>query len=401
MSRPASFNKTWGENVDPGQYNDETTSETQGFIKTGWEGGSDKKAPSAKTQNYMMRKVDLSMQEVERQGMLSWRNDVPYSAGARTWWHGNVFIARSSNTNVEPQGGSDNNIWYLAPVGTYPTTWDGVSNKPDTATRWPKYSEVQNTPELGTASQHNYEDFDVKGDANKVYESSVQRDYSFRAGFQNGDALSPYLEYSKDGTLTAIPLARSAWVTEVQNSLNSLRSALKSAAYKEDTDFDKSGTADSVKQYADGAFPQRDGIKKVGIYNGVKENPYMLTDGGDIVEIATYSQLMPITTGDRKSGKRVWPDGYCEQWGEYHYDDIAGSNVNHFTINFPTKFEKVLTCFGLVDASNQGVIVTRHDFNEEKVSFRCREDSNDNVGGDIAWTATGFIDVSSSNNQSL
>lgn len=155
MTRPASFNNTWAENVDPGQYADESTDTTIGFMKTGWEGGSDKKAPSAKTQNYHMRKHDLAMQESERQGMLSWRSDVPYPAGARTWWHGNVFIAISDNQGVEPQGGNDNGIWFLSPVKNYPATWSNISEKPETAIRWPDYSEVKNTPLLGGSAYLN------------------------------------------------------------------------------------------------------------------------------------------------------------------------------------------------------------------------------------------------------
>ena len=152
MTRPASFNKTWAENVDPSQYSDESSESTQSFMNSGWEGGSDKKAPSAKTQNYMMRKVDLSLQEAERQGMLSWRSDVPYPAGARTWFHGSVFVALKDNINVEPQGSSDNQTWFLQPVSNYPATWDNISNKPETALRWPSFDEVTNMPPFRDAA---------------------------------------------------------------------------------------------------------------------------------------------------------------------------------------------------------------------------------------------------------
>lgn len=149
MTRPASFNKIWADKVDPSQYADETTSETQGFMNSGWEGGSDKKAPLAKTQNYMMKKHDLAMQEIERQGFLSWRSDVPYAKGARVFYSGSIFHALQDNTNVQPQGANDTHVWYLVPTQSYPSNYEIISG-------------------IKSAAQHAAEDFEPRGSADAL-----------------------------------------------------------------------------------------------------------------------------------------------------------------------------------------------------------------------------------------
>ncbi|BBG29953.1 hypothetical protein [Zymobacter palmae] len=153
MTRPAAFNKIWG--YEALQITDENNEKTQEFMRTGWEGGSDKKAPSASVQNYHMQKTDQALQEVERQGCLSWRNDVPYSKGARVFFHGSTFHALKDNQDVEPQGSRDNGIWYLLPVQVYPTRYDSVEG-------------------LGTAAKHNAEDFDAMGSAKEVQQALNQ-----------------------------------------------------------------------------------------------------------------------------------------------------------------------------------------------------------------------------------
>lgn len=147
MTRPAAFNKIWG--YEALQITDENNEKTQEFMRTGWEGGSDKKAPSASVQNYHMQKTDQALQEIERQGYLSWRNDVPYVKGARVFFHGSTFHALKDNQDVEPQGSRDNGVWYLLPVQVYPARYDSVEG-------------------LGTAAKHNAEDFDAMGSAKAV-----------------------------------------------------------------------------------------------------------------------------------------------------------------------------------------------------------------------------------------
>ena len=326
MTRPASFNKTWAENVDPSQYSDESSESTQSFMNSGWEGGSDKKAPSAKTQNYMMRKVDLSLQEAERQGMLSWRNDVPYPAGARTWFHGSVFIALKDNVNVEPQGGSDNQTWFLQPVSNYPATWDNVSNKPATALRWPSFDEITNKPPYGDIVFSNKIDFDYNGAAIAASKDKIVRDGVSIVGLTQGDPKGqPYMRpIDKDfivelakkididnlGSSLKEGAFRDVFDSDDLNALNGNSKVisaatvgvlkdrykldyLKSAAYKESTDFDASGEASKVQsnlnlaiQNADNTYPKRDNIIYVGIAAGNKEYPYMRTSKDEYVGLA-------------------------------------------------------------------------------------------------------------------
>lgn len=147
MTRPASFNITWANAGQ--QVAGEGDAKTQEFMKTGWEGGSDKKPLHAPTQNYHMQKTDLALQEIERQGLLSWRNDMPYQKDARVFWHCSMFQALKDTTGIEPQGAGDNGTWYLVPIQNYPSSYDSLKG-------------------LGTAEKHNEGDFDAYGAAAAV-----------------------------------------------------------------------------------------------------------------------------------------------------------------------------------------------------------------------------------------
>jgi hypothetical protein len=78
-------------------------------------------------QNYWQIRVDMGLQEIEQQGFLSWRSDVPYKKASLVYYAGYLFQANSANTNITPQGASDNNIWSLIQPGNWPTTPDSFT----------------------------------------------------------------------------------------------------------------------------------------------------------------------------------------------------------------------------------------------------------------------------------
>jgi len=127
MTRPASYNRVWAEDATSDQMGGETTTADQGVIEQGWVGSASAEPPTARMQNYWQIRVDMGLQEIEQQGFLSWRSDVPYKKASLVYYAGYLFQANSANTNITPQGASDNNIWSFIQPGNWPTTPDSFT----------------------------------------------------------------------------------------------------------------------------------------------------------------------------------------------------------------------------------------------------------------------------------
>ena len=127
MTRPASYNLAWGEDADADQMGGETSTADQAVIEQGWVGSATAEPPTARMQNYWQFRVDLGLQEIERQGFLSWRPDVAYQVGAIVYYSGYLFQAISTNTAITPQGASDTGIWSFIQPGKWPTTVDNIT----------------------------------------------------------------------------------------------------------------------------------------------------------------------------------------------------------------------------------------------------------------------------------
>jgi len=127
MSRPSSYNRPWGHGADPDQMGGESASADQSVITAGWVGRVNAAPPTARMQNYWQARVDLGLQEIERQGFLSWRVDVPYTVGAMVSYAGNFFQALSANSGIAPQGSKDVGIWSLIRPGKWPTSTDSIT----------------------------------------------------------------------------------------------------------------------------------------------------------------------------------------------------------------------------------------------------------------------------------
>ena len=313
MTRPASFNKTWG--YEALQIADENNEKTQEFMRTGWEGGSDKKAPSASVQNYHMQKTDQALQEIERQGYLSWRNDVPYSKGARVFFHGSTFHALKDNQDIEPQGSRDNGVWYLIPVQVYPTRYGNVEG-------------------LKSAATHDAEEFEKKGSTDLL--RSDLKKVAFTG--QASDAIG-YFPWSK---LSDIP----AWIrsTHDDNGVLYMR-ATDGTQYRLGNGyydlFDKSGnvvfTIDPAGRIVTGTVPIE---RIVGLKDGAtmsKSNGAWTDIAGSDNEILTTKQFVEFfRTFESKRGNgsgvshgyQKLPSGLIIQWG---YEAGVNSNGAGFT----------------------------------------------------------------------
>ncbi|WP_414501727.1 hypothetical protein [Zymobacter sp. IVIA_5232.4 C2] len=362
MTRPAAFNKIWG--YEALQITDENNEKTQEFMRTGWEGGSDKKAPSASVQNYHMQKTDQALQEIERQGCLSWRNDVPYSKGARVFFHGSTFHAQKDNQDVEPQGSRDNGIWYLLPVHVYPTRYDSVEG-------------------LGTAAKHNAEDFDAIGSAKTVQEAleALKKALAKIATTGNmADALGTLaIEHGGTGATDAakardnLGLKAGATMTKSDANVTQLSGNANEAA-----------TTEQLVQLRE-RCPIGDSTRQLGFVNGDKTRPYMLSSTNEIIEL----ERRAATYGDQYAGRRVYADGYCEQWGRVGYGDISPVPTT-VTVTFPITFSTVLGAVGTPD-TNQKVTMSRVNLRTNSVLFNMYEFDGANVGGSVVWRAWGYL----------
>lgn len=76
------FNARWAQGVEL-QNNANTFQVPSGpRLNSGWEGGQDKDAPPAGQQNYWQNRVDSAMQDLERQGAMTWHAQAIYGLGA-------------------------------------------------------------------------------------------------------------------------------------------------------------------------------------------------------------------------------------------------------------------------------------------------------------------------------
>lgn len=399
------FNKPWASDTSPNYPTDAQAKRGLSFLGT--------EAPTFDLHDAIFQRIDLKNQWLYDQIRMACNRfgqnvDTPTSGGSReelasamsyaiTYQRkadeGGYGIVRMANS-AQTLAGQEYNLAvspkHLAEYFTDQNTWDNTKDKPQTATRWPDYSEVKNTPKIGSAAYKDEKDFESYGSTDAL--KSSLRDGAYCYVYDNSSA-----------AYTDLPSGSTSLATSqtVKSAIAKVDQKLGSAASHSESDFDADGSADAVKQYADGAFPQRDGIKKVGIYNGAKENPYMLTDDGSIVEIATYNQLVPVTSGDRKKGYIIYPGGYCEQWGEVSYDDIGTSRYIEFTITFPIEFSTIYTATAFIEAEvGQDVYTQRTSLNTKTCSFKAREYTAYVASGIFCWKATGMVSDNPSNNNS-
>lgn len=208
---------------------------------------------------------------------------------------------------------------------------------------------------LKSAAFKQSSDFDPAGAAGKVYDSSVQRDYSYRAGFVDGDALNPYMEHSKNGTNTIVPLARASWVSDIQNSLGS--ASTKPIEY-----FDLGGAAAAAEENAKSASCVRNASRRVGFIASDVNRPYIehYIDGSStIVPIATSEDVgkreSKITRGiDGRYGMIACADGYKENWGSYSIGTLT-SGYKEYTVNAPSGYSVVSNVDVTVDCTGIAV----------------------------------------------
>ena len=347
---------------------------------------------------------------------------------------GGYGIVKMANADTTRAGKEFNQAVSPAHLSDYvaeQNTWSNTKNKPETATRWPKFDEVTDKPiygdiiyskksdfdsigsadkamnaaiavsnqrdssrrvgfvggdmskaylehwdgetstiiglareqwvesrfkNLGSASSCSASDFDPEGSSAKVYNSSVQRDRSYRAGFVDGNIFDPYIEHSLNGVNTIVGLARSAWVSELQNSLGT-------ASTKNEEYFDLRGAADTAEENAKSSSCIRNNSRRVGFIDGDVSRPYIefWKDGvSTIVDIATSDSVNKkegkITRGiDGRYGAVVTADGYRENWGNYAIGTLP-SGYTEYRISVPAGYTVVSNISVTIDCTGMAVV---------------------------------------------
>jgi microcystin-dependent protein len=98
------FNTRWAQGV-------ETEDNLNSFklpgdvrISTGWEGGQDKDAPPAGQENWWHNRVDTALQDIERQGVMTWHAQAIYGLGAPCYATDGYYYESltTANTNNNP-----------------------------------------------------------------------------------------------------------------------------------------------------------------------------------------------------------------------------------------------------------------------------------------------------------
>ena len=121
MPRTTSFNNKWANGGDKTPF-----AQFVDRVNTGWEGGVDKDAPRAPQQNAWQFRADEALQDLERQGVMSWLPDAVYGLGAPTYGSdGNFYESlQANNTGNNPTSTSGfwrqvgSSFFSGVPVGT-------------------------------------------------------------------------------------------------------------------------------------------------------------------------------------------------------------------------------------------------------------------------------------------
>lgn len=366
---------------------------------------------------------------------------------------------------------------HLAEYVEAQNTWENIKDKPQTATRWPDYREVTNSPTFGSAAWRNTEDFDPAGAASEALEKAVSRDSSRRCGFIASDQLNPYIEHFDGKTGTIIPIARSASVESIKNSLkagafmtSSPGTSVFSLAGKNDESTTTLQTVE-LRDYCRDHFLPRDAAIAAGFAGGDVTKPYiqhndktvvdlarknwvsdqfsslgagakMSSSGASVfslsgskteatttlqtVELRDYSrdhylardaaiaggfaegnvtkpyfrhndntlvelQRKLVISQSGRSGSIIYPDGFCEQWGEFAVGNPAGSYTT-YQITFPISFSEVGGFIPVADCVAFGAC-SRRDVTNSRGIVSLAKLTSDATQFTITWRAWGKINV--------
>lgn len=189
----------------------------------------------------------------------------------------------------QTQAGSEYNLAvspaHLAEYVATKNTWDNTLNKPQTATRWPGWSEVTGKPTFGSAAWVDTSAFDPAGAASE----RVARDHISAAGFVGGDGADPYFRHD-DGTVVHLA---TQWKTD--SAINGIKKELGTASAKNTEDFDPAGAASAAKNEAINNSVVRDSSRRAGFISGNKYAPYIefhdSNGATEVVEIARQAYL--------------------------------------------------------------------------------------------------------------
>ncbi len=157
-------------------------------------------------------------------------------------------------------------------------------------------------------------------------------------------------------------------------------------------DISSGGTGANTAEQARRNLELQDGARMT------KSTAHVTGLAGNANEAATTEQLVQLrnmttvkTYGDQSSGRRVYADGYCEQWGRIGYSDIASSTTpTVITVQFPVTFSQSLGCVAVPDTT-QKVSLSRKNLGTSSVLFDLREFSDGAISGSVGWLAWGYL----------
>ena len=225
-------------------------------------------------------------------------------------------------------------------------TWANIKDKPDTATRWPSFSEVTGKPGSYTPSAHRHSFSNLDG-----VPAQATRWPSFSEVTGKPGSYTPSAHRHSFSNLDGVPAQATRW-----------------PSFSEVTGKPTLGSAAG---------------KNAGESNGQVALIGPLSTSGNTAVV--------VASGSNANGHyRIWSDGYKEQWGIFN-----GGAMEPVQINFPTQFSNENTVSVVLSLQNLTynlmTSTSRLDIQKRsRTSFSViRPDSATNVHG-FFWRACGL-----------
>lgn len=265
--------------------------------------------------------------------------------------YGIVRMANADQTNAGQEYNMAVSPKHLAEFVDSYTRWANIKDKPQTAIRWPDYSEVTNTPIFGSAAWKNASDFESAGASSAVqynletviaslvkslgsaaYTESTAYDAAGSAGAVQGNLASlakalrqaAYRDVYDDGNPDNLVwddgrLTTESTVKGVYQRFQDLVAKLGSAAYTPSSNYDAAGTASAVQSNLENAINDLIGRLKSAAYTesssydpaGTASNLESRLNNGETVSLYGLKDLQDnIKNGEYIVAARRGPERY-------------------------------------------------------------------------------------------
>lgn len=125
-----SFNRVWATDPLPDQFAEPPESRFQ----TGHVGGAQGELPEASHENWRQNRLDVALQQIERDGAMEWLPDVPYAIGAEARHNGINWVAAIASEGIEPGSAQDEGHWKAPGVASSVRLDEPIDQVPDAET---------------------------------------------------------------------------------------------------------------------------------------------------------------------------------------------------------------------------------------------------------------------------